>query len=153
MKMLISITAILVLLSCRENTSPPEIGYKNSSLHAVQSKRLRGLMTQLNDLIHERMLTEAEIDKQRRLRTEEMAKIAAKMKLTAKKIPLALPTLKLSPEEQAVFLSLSQKLQNQLDLLKLAAEQHQTDQLNPRLVELVKVCNQCHGLFRQLPVE
>lgn len=154
MKRYCQILCFCLLASCsaeQHRTTLLDTG--KPALHAVQSERLNLLMNQLNDLMFERMLTEAELDTQRRMRTEEMAKVAATMLETIQEIPEALPALSLSPQEQQTFLKLNQRLKEQAGLLKQEAEKNYVDSIPSRLDSIVAICNECHRSFRQLPAE
>ena len=119
------------------------------ALHAIQSQRLKSLMHELNDLMFERMLNEVQIDRQRRYRTEEIVRIAEKLLNTVEYIPRALQDLSLVQEEQQIFLKLSEKLKQQVILLKLEAENNQVDLIPKRANEIVETCNACHHVLRQ----
>jgi cytochrome c556 len=149
------IIAALVLAACTAEqhnaTRLQDTG--KPALHAVQSERLQSLMQQLNDLMFERMLTEVELDRERRERMREIAKAAAIMQQTVQDIPKALPSLALSPKERQSFLELSGQLGEQVALLKQEAERNDVDGVPKRLERIVATCNACHRSFRQFPAK
>ena len=125
----------------------PEIGAP--ALHSVQSKRLKTLMNELNDLMFERMLDEVQIDRQRRYQTEEIVNVAEKLLITVEFIPDAIQQLSLDKNEQKTFLNLTRKLKQQLTLLKLEAEKNHVDAIPKRVNRIVETCTACHHIFRQ----
>ncbi len=149
----VPIMGALVLAACgAERTAAPTLlDTGKPALHAVQSERLQKLMSRLNDLMFERMLTEVELDRERRLRMQEMAKTASAMLGTVQEIPNALPSLALNAEDKQTFLGLSARLQEQVTLLRREAEQNYVDGIPKRLDQIVAICNECHRSFRPLP--
>ena len=123
-------------------------GTDKPALHAIQSERLKILMRELNDLMFERMLNEVQIDRQRRYRTEEIVRVADQLLNTVEYIPNALPDLSLDKQEQQAFLNLSQKLKQQVILLKHEAEQNHVDAITDRANQIVETCNACHAVFK-----
>jgi len=119
------------------------------ALHAVQSERLKAVMRELNDLMFERMLNEVQIDRQRRYRIEEIVEVAEKLLNTLQYIPNALQDLSLLEQEQQIFLKLSEKLKQQVILLKLEAEKNHVDTLPTSVNRIVETCNACHHIFRK----
>ena len=107
MKNQLFILYFLFSTSCTQELSIPdhlpEIGAP--ALHSVQSKRLKTLMNELNDLMFERMLDEVQIDRQRRYRTEEIVNVAEKLLITVEFIPDAIQQLFLDKNEQKIFLN------------------------------------------------
>ncbi|MDD1612170.1 MAG: cytochrome c [Methylococcaceae bacterium] len=153
MKRSIPILFSLLLLACgseRQN-SPSLQDTGKPALHAIQSERLQGLMSRLNDLVFERMLTEVELDRERRLRMQEMAEAAGTMLGTVQEISNALPSLELSSPDRQTFMELSTRLKEQVTALKQEAEQNYVDGIQKRLEQIVAICNECHRSFRQLP--
>lgn len=153
MKRSISITFSLLLLACGSGRqgSPTLHDTGIPALHAIQSERLQSLMSRLNDLMFERMLTEVELDRERRLRMQEMAEVAGTMLETVKEIPNALPSLALNDKDELTFLDLSARLREQVAMLKQEAEQNYVDGIPKRIEQIVAICNECHRSFRQLP--
>lgn len=149
------ILGVLLLVACtaEQHTNPRLQNTGKPALHAVQSERLQHLMQRLNDLMFERMLTEVELDRERRQRTSEIAQVASSMLQTVNDIPNALPTLALSPGERQTFLQLSSQLGEQVALLKQEAELNYVDAIPKRLQRVVATCNACHRSFRQLPAQ
>lgn len=121
---------------------------QDSALHAVQSKRLKVLMHELNDLMFERMLNEVQIDRQRKYRAEEIVRVADELIKTVRFIPNALPDLALAEKEKIEFLRLSEKLKQQIKLLKYDAELNHVDVLSERTNQIIETCNACHQVFR-----
>jgi len=119
-----------------------------TALHSIQSKQLRVLMRELNDLMFERMLNEIQIDRQRRYRTKEIVDVADNLLHTIKYIPNALPELSLNKEDQKIFLSLSKKLKLQVLLLKQEAENNYVNAIPKTADQIIETCNACHLIFR-----
>jgi len=152
MKRSIPSICTLLLLACgaeRHASTLQDTG--KPALHAIQSERLQDLMSRLNDLMFEHLLTEVELDRERRLRLQEMAEVAGVMLGTVQEIPNALPSLALNAEDRQAFLDLSGRLKEQVTQLKQEAEQNYVDGIPKRIEQIVAICNECHRSFRQLP--
>lgn len=119
------------------------------ALHSIQSAQLKVLMQQLDDLMFEHMLNEVQIDRQRRYRTKEIVKVSDNLLKTIDFIPNALPGLSLDKHEQKIFLNLTEKLKNQVSLLKQEAENNHVDVIPKRANKIIETCNACHHIFRQ----
>jgi len=149
MKRLIPSLCALWLLACgaeRHASTLQDTG--KPALHAIQSERLQDLMSRLNDLMFEHLLTEVELDKERRLRMQEMAEAAGVMLGTVQEIPNALPSLALNAQDRQAFLDLSGRLKEQVTRLKEEAEQNYVDGIPKRIEQIVAICNECHRSFR-----
>ena len=105
-------------------------------------------MHELNDLMFERMLNEVQIDRQRKYRAEEIVRVADELIKTVRFIPNALPDLALAEKEKIEFLRLSEKLKQQIKLLKYDAELNHVDVLSERTNQIIETCNACHQVFR-----
>jgi len=153
MKRSIPSLCALLLLACgaERHASPTLQDTGKPALHAIQSERLQDLMSRLNDLMFEHLLTEVELDRERRLRLQEMAKVAGVMLGTVQEIPDALPSLALNVQDRQAFLDLSGRLKEQVTQLKEEAEQNYVDGIPRRIEQIVAICNECHRSFRQLP--
>ncbi len=140
----------LLLIACttKQATQVNLQERQDSALHAVQSKRLKVLMQELNDLMFEQMLNEVQIDRQRKIRTEEIVRVADKLIYTVRFIPNALPDLALGEKEKAKFIQLSKRLKQQVKLLKYDAKLNHVDVLSKRSDQIIGTCNTCHHLFR-----
>ena len=119
------------------------------ALHAIQSTRLRELMDRMDILMQESFMTEYEIDIQRRKYAMRIAATAEELSKTVKAIIDVLPSLKLSSEEQKVFLSLAKNLDDHARLLHKQAKQNQIDAINNTMKQIGATCTSCHSLFRK----
>jgi len=131
-----------------ELTSLPNTG--KPTLHAVHESRLDGLMRQMNSLMFDNLRTELELDRERRQHARKIAKEASALSKAVDQIAATLPRLNLSPEEQAIFLSLAQKLHDQAEDLKHQAQSNHIDAMPATLGQISKTCTSCHELFREL---
>jgi len=152
MKNNLTFFCIVILSGCvstQPNTSlQSNTDTNKTALHSIQSKQLRVLMRELNDLMFERMLNEVQIDRQRRYRTKEIVDVANKLLHTIKYIPNALSELSLDKEDQKIFLGLNKKLKHQVLLLKQEAENNYVDAIPKTTDQIIETCNACHYIFR-----
>ncbi len=138
-------------LTACTNAPPSQTELSNTgkpALHAIQSKRLKKLMQELNDLMFERMLNEVQIDQQRRRYTQEVVKISDQLLNSLKYMPEIFSSLTLTKTEQKVFLSLNHQLEQQVTLLKQEAVKNLVDALPKRRRQIIETCNACHQMFR-----
>ena len=119
------------------------------ALHAIESAQLRELMNRMDILMQESFMTEYEIDIQRRKYAMRIAATAEELSKTVKAIIDVLPSLKLSSEEQKVFLSLAKNLDDRAQLLHKQAKQNQIDAINNTMKQIGATCTSCHSLFRK----
>lgn len=119
------------------------------ALHAIRSSQLRELMDRMDILMQERFMTEQEVDVERRKYAMRIASTAENLSETVKAILLVLPSLKLNSEEQHVFLSLANKLDDQAQVLQTQARQNQIDSINSTMNRISTTCTSCHSLFRK----
>lgn len=119
------------------------------SAHAIQDARLRNLMREIDHLMFERMRTELEIDQARRRKAAQIGRIAHEMAQTVAGIADSLPRLSLETDQQAMFLTLADQLQNEIRMLKTQAEHNYIDAIPGTLERIATVCAQCHALFRE----
>ena len=151
MNKIVLFLSVFILLGCevKQTAQYQLLDTGKPASHAIQSERLRAVMIELNDLMFEHMLTEVQIDRQRRFRTEEIVTVAEKLLETVRYIPDALPTLNLNKNEQHIFLEMSKKLNQQVSLLKQDAENNHVDAIPKRANQIIETCNACHHVFRQ----
>lgn len=119
------------------------------SAHAIQDARLRNLMREINHLMFERMRTELEIDQARRRKAAQIGQTAQEMAQTVAGIADSLPRLSLEADQQAMFLTLVDQLQNEIRMLKTQAGHNYIDAIPGTLERIATVCTQCHALFRE----
>lgn len=128
--------------------APARYGDGSPALHAVQDRRLRELMQEMNALLFERMPTELELDRERRLKAAQIAAAAEAMARTVDDIAAALPRLDLTPEEQAVFGIMAERLRERVATLLAQARANYIDGIPATLDAIGATCDGCHQLFR-----
>lgn len=151
---------ILVLFSAAVACSAPEQQNLNSpggwsqtgtpALHAVRDGKLRELMDRMDSLMHERFMTETQIDAERRKYARQIAETAQSLSANVDTIIASLPGLNLTADEQIAFRALAAKLRSEMGLLQRQAESNRTDQISDNLHEINTTCTACHALFRKL---
>lgn len=120
------------------------------ALHAVRDGKLRELMDRMDSLMHERFMTETQIDTQRRRYARQIAETAQSLSANVDAIIASLPGLNLAADEQIAFRALAAKLRNEMSLLQQQAESNRIDQISDNLHEINTTCTSCHALFRKL---
>lgn len=151
-KMICLCSLCFFILTACSSAPPPQTQLSNTgkpALHAIQSKRLKKLMQELNDLMFERMLNEVQIDQQRRRYTQEVVKISDQLLNSLKYIPEIFSSLTLTKTEQKVFLSLNHELEQQVTSLRQEAVENLVDAIPKRRQQIIETCIACHQMFRQ----
>ncbi|WFP48694.1 cytochrome c [Methylomonas sp. EFPC3] len=151
---------ILVLSAAVAACSAPEPKSLSSSsgwsqtgtpaLHAVRDGKLRELMDRMDSLMHERFMTETQIDAERRKYARQIAETAHSLSANVDAIIASLPGLNLTADEQTAFRALAAKLRSEMGLLQQQAESNRIDQISDNLHEINTTCTSCHALFRKL---
>lgn len=121
------------------------------TLHAIHDDELHQLMLRMDSLMHERFMTETELDGQRRKYARQIADAALSLSQTVSAILAKMPTLALQPAEQSSFTSLASKLQQQTQQLHQLASQNHIDAIDDTLHQIKTTCTSCHALFRKNP--
>ncbi len=119
------------------------------ALHAIHDNDLRQLMLRMDALMQERFMTETQIDKERRKYTQRIADTALKLAQTVGTIVGKMPRLSLTQAEQATFLALASKLNQQAESLNDLASHNRVDEIDSALHQLNTTCVSCHALFRK----
>lgn len=120
------------------------------ALHAIHDRQLRELMNRMDVLMHERFITETELDIERRKYATQIGNTATSLSDTVASIIGKLPSLSLQTSEQAVFLALANKLRQQAGELQQMARHNQIDAIDDHLRQINTTCSSCHALFRKL---
>lgn len=120
------------------------------ALHAVKDSQLRELMDRMDSLMHERFMTETEIDDERRKYSRRIADTALGLSKTVDAIIAKMPSLSLSAQERTAFLALADKLHHQTEHLRELATQNQIDAIDDSLHQINTTCTSCHALFRKI---
>ncbi len=131
-----------------ERRTPEHFSDGTPALHAVQNERLRALMDEMNALLFERMPTELEIDRERRLKAAQIADVADTMARTVDGVVQSLPQLSLDAEEQTVFMVLANRLRQQVATLQAQARGNYIDLIPATMERIGATCDGCHQLFR-----
>jgi len=121
---------------------------KSVSLHAIYDARLRDSMREINNLMFERMLTELEIDQERRQKSAQIGRLADEMGRAVDYIIDSLPRLPLDENEKIKFLTLADQLRNQVKMLRKQADHNYIDTIPDTLEHITTTCVTCHQLFR-----
>jgi hypothetical protein len=149
------IPLLLVLAGCADPASHPvsDMGYSETgqpALHAIQNQQLHTLMNQMNSVMRERFMTEPELDVERRLYTQRIAKVAQSLSQTLDAVRATSSTLKLDKTEETAFQALTQKLYKQAVELQEQAEHNRIEVIPATLEQINSTCTSCHALFRKL---
>ena len=143
------IVTLIVLTACVSGPKPSASNATGPALHAVQDKRLRELMAEMNSLIlSEKEMTDLQRDVRLRKYDLKMAETAAAMGKTVDAIVATLPSLKLSGTEQTTFLALADKLRREALSLRELAGKTQSDAIPAEMERIAETCKACHQLFR-----
>lgn len=117
-------------------------------LHAIDNQELRTVMNRINNLMHERNLTDLEMDKQRKEGLDAVLKAANGVEQALGGMVAAEPRLNLDAGERKVFHSLAANLNEEAKTLKAQTVAQQTDAIPATLEKMNTTCNSCHELFR-----
>jgi cytochrome c556 len=119
------------------------------ALREIHNDPLQQLMIQMNALVYEQMRDELDAAQEKRQRIEALAATAGQLSGTVKAIIATLPSLKLSPEEQASFLALANNLHASAQQMETQARTNQIQAIPATLDQLTVTCGACHNLFRK----
>jgi soluble cytochrome b562 len=142
-----------VMLGCSGPAKNPMAGLPNTgkpALHAIQDKRLRELMDQMNSVVFDRFMTQPEIDLERKKYAAQMVQVSDQLDSTIHAILARQTSLGLDNSEQASFRALAEKLHEQVENLRAQAGQGQIDAIPATLNQITNTCTSCHALFRNL---
>ena len=143
---------VLILNACAvSESSRHELSAQSNQpvMHAIQSSELRELMDRMDILMHERFMTEQEVDMERRKYAKRIAAAAEKLSKTVDAIHQVLPSLNLNTDEKNTFQFLAHKLDDQARTLETQARLNQIDAIENTLNQISATCATCHSLFRQ----
>ncbi|OAI00275.1 hypothetical protein A1332_19005 [Methylomonas methanica] len=120
------------------------------ALHAVRDNRLHELMDRMDSLMHERFMTEQQLDVERRKYSRQIGEAARDLAANVEIMIARMPGLQLNAAEQTAFLALASKLREEMQQLQQLAEQNHIDAIPDSLHEINTTCTSCHALFRRL---
>lgn len=120
------------------------------ALHAIRNEELHELMLRMDGLMHERFMTETQLDGERRKYAQRIADSAQALSQTVTTIIAKMPLLALSATEQPRFLALADRLKLQTDSLHALASHNQIDAIEANLKQVTATCSACHALFRKI---
>ncbi|MCD2449649.1 cytochrome c [Methylicorpusculum oleiharenae] len=155
MKKILPITFILVLSACaHQHDEQSNLGGESTTgqpaLHSIHDSQLRLMMDRMDTLMHERFMTETQLDSERRKYAQRIADSAQKLSQTVDTIISKMPGLTLTPSEQTTFLALANKLHDQTGQLYDLASRNRLEDINVRLHQINTTCISCHALFREM---
>ena len=144
----------LLLAACHRAQVDHELANANSdtgqpALHAIHDQELRELMDRMDNLMHERFMTETQLDQERRKYALRIAERASGLAKTVDAILAKMPALGLSEQEQGTFLALANKLRQQTGQLHELARDNRIDAIEESLRQVNTTCISCHALFRK----
>lgn len=152
---LVAIAMVCLCAACQragqndaELPLPPEMTGK-ATRHAVESRELRSIMSQISRITFERLPQELDDPGQRRERLKEAGSIAANLAEGAGRIEGVVEDIGLPPNEREVFLKLAARLREEALKLRWQADQGQAHLLDSTMNEINATCEACHGLFRK----
>lgn len=137
---------MLLLAACAGKSSHLAPG---SAAHAIHDQQLHQLMTRMDNLMHERFMTETQLDAERRKYAGQIADNASAISRTVGDIITQLPRLGLNAADQSVFLAQAAKLKQQAEQLGLLAGQNHIDAIDDHLRQINETCSTCHAVFRK----
>jgi len=120
------------------------------ALHAIHDQALRELMDRMDVLMHERFMTETQLDQERYKYAQRIAQTALKLSNTVEAIIAKMPLLGLTTQEQGTFIALANKLSQQTHDLREQATQNHIDTIDQSLHQINTTCISCHALFRKI---
>lgn len=117
-------------------------------LTEIHSTEVRHIMRKLNVLLFEREHTQLELQRLRRQQLSLLIEETESLSRTAGDISLIDSLKNLSEEQQAMFKSMANELNNAARQLSAAdANAHEHD-IEAAYIRLQETCNTCHKLFR-----
>ncbi|OQW73740.1 MAG: hypothetical protein BVN35_11605 [Proteobacteria bacterium ST_bin11] len=157
MKTLYLSAVVLILSACSSQSNQyarlEDGGWSQTgqpALHAVRDNRLHELMDRMDSLMHERFMTEQQLDVERRKYSRQIGEAARNLAANVEIMIARMPGLQLNAAEQTTFLALATKLREEMRQLQQLAEQNHIDAIPVSLHEINTTCTSCHALFRKL---
>jgi hypothetical protein len=143
------LSLLLSLFACQ--TTPTGQSYGPAAMHAIHSRQLKTVMSDISDVALERLpqeIVQSSNSGGGRPDLGKVANTAGTLTRSAAKILPAVNTVDLEPAEKEVFLSLARRLKSQS--ANLQAQARRGDLSNARLSmrQISGTCNSCHALFR-----
>jgi hypothetical protein len=130
-----------------QSLTPPETG--EPAMHAIQNNRLQQVMHQINSLVYAELSNEINLDQERQIKAQEIARIASELASSEKSIIETMPALKLKPAEGDTFVALAEKLRMGAVKMEELARQNQLQRIPETLENITNTCTSCHVLFRK----
>jgi len=115
------------------------------ALHAVQSNRLREIMS---GLTYSLTLDPPDRMTEPQRRAREVAEVAQAMAANVRTIPDAVKEVQLNDQDREVFLKLASKLGTEAKAISDAAEHQDYEATRQAIERMQATCNACHSLFK-----
>lgn len=119
-----------------------------SDLHDIMADRISESIVQIELLLNDQNLTEAERDQERKRKAVIIAGAAAEMQHSVDMMLTLQPKLSIDQDGALTFIALANKLKAQASELEGLARRNQFDALKPSEELMKMACNSCHALFR-----
>ena len=127
--------------------APPDTG--EPALHAIQNNHLQQIMRQINSLVYTELNNEINAHDERKIKAQEIARIASELASSETSILETMPFLDLNSTEKVAFVALATKLRTEALQLEELARQNKLHKIPETLDSLSNTCTSCHSLFRK----
>lgn len=151
---LVLFVCMLSIPSCKTDTQSYQQRLVNTgqpAIHAVHNERLEAIMKKLDTPTFNRMPQELETSADQDVYFEQVGQVAQSMAEAAEAIPGVADKLSLDVMQKKLFLSLSEKLQQQAGELQKIAPNKNIDEISDSMEAIASTCNACHSAFRIMP--
>lgn len=139
---------LLLLLATVTQLAYSEQDSNHALLTEIHSTEVRNIMRKLNVLLFERELTQLELQRLRRQQISLLVEETKNLSKTATGIAGIDTLKKLDDEEQAMFKSMANELEQAARQLGEADASGHKHDIDAAYMRLQKTCNTCHRLFR-----
>ncbi len=121
---------------------------KTPLIHVIVSDQTQAIMLELNQLMHDRALTELQITELRVKHLNQLVDNIEQLVDAAEELTDAIPGVRMMEENRITFLALARQLQNEADNMKKMAEEYNYTGMEPAWQRMLNTCDACHRLFR-----
>ncbi len=144
------LAAASALIACGATSTMPSARAPepDPSQHVVRSERLRLLMRSMESLMHDRIQSDLELDKERLKQADELAEAAGELAATAEAIAGASTYASLDDAARARFDAFVVELQREASELQRLARDGQFAPSAAQFDRMRHVCAGCHSLYR-----
>lgn len=156
--LLLQFLALLLLAGCSGSSGSrvadvedePLANMGAADVHRVQSDKLKMIMRTMNMTIYDREATALDIDADRLRRAKMIAVLLGMISDELVSFVQKEPQLKLTPEEQGLFVKYSDELGEHSKAFEEIAATARSEAFMPTMKRTVQTCNACHDRFRDM---